>query len=71
MSTVKEEAKHVIDQLPDDVTWAEMLRELQAQQQLEGDAITERLNEVYAQESSKLGPVFERLQLASWPVEKW
>ena len=71
MSTIKEEAKHVIDQLPDDVTWAEMLRELQAQQQLDGDAITERLNEVYAQESSKLDPVFERLQMASWPVEKW
>ena len=71
MSTVKEEARHVIDQLPDDITWAELLRELQAQQQADDEAITERLNEVYAKESSKLDPIFEKLQMASWPVEKW
>ena len=69
MSTVKEEAKQVIDHLPDDVTWDDLLRELQAQQ--DADAITARLNEVYSQESSKLDPVFEKLQMTSWPVEKW
>ena len=34
-------------------------------------SVTERLNEVYAKEDSKLDPVLNELQLRSLPREKW
>lgn len=33
--------------------------------------VTERLNEVYAQQSSTLDPVLEKLQFVSLPAEHW
>ena len=33
--------------------------------------VTERLNEVYPQQSSALDPVIEQLQILSLPVEHW
>ena len=33
--------------------------------------VTERLNEVYARQSSTLDPVIEKLQFLSLPVEHW
>jgi metal-responsive CopG/Arc/MetJ family transcriptional regulator len=33
--------------------------------------VTERLNEVYASQSSALDPVIEKLQFLSLPVERW
>jgi len=35
------------------------------------DRLLLKLNQVYAQEPSKLDPVMERLQLASLPYEDW
>lgn len=37
----------------------------------DGQSITERLNAVYATESSKLDPVIDRLQIASLEPEQW
>jgi metal-responsive CopG/Arc/MetJ family transcriptional regulator len=34
-------------------------------------SITERLNEVYSKQDSKLDPVLERMMLESLPKERW
>lgn len=66
--TVKERAKELIEGLPDNVTWDEMMEELRAQQE---DAITKQLNEVYDKHSSRLDPVLQEMMLASLPRDEW
>ncbi|HXG68890.1 MAG TPA: ribbon-helix-helix domain-containing protein [Blastocatellia bacterium] len=39
--------------------------------QQHGDHITERLNQVYAENDSEMDPVLEQMQSVSLPVEQW
>jgi metal-responsive CopG/Arc/MetJ family transcriptional regulator len=40
-------------------------------QQLDDRAITDRLNEVYSRNSSKVAPALHRAQMKSLPKERW
>jgi len=66
--TVKEKARQLIDRLPDDVGWQELMRELTDQREA---LITEQLDEVYADQPSELDPVLRTMMLASQPREDW